>query len=401
MPKCQRPYLLVMTTTFPRWKSDTTPPFVFELARRLTPYFRILVLAPHAEGARYCERMDGLIVVRFRYAPLAWQTLAYEGGITAGLKRKPWRMLLIPSLLIFCRLALQHLLDRRRFSVIHAHWLLPLGFLAVRTGLPVLATAHGADVFALKGRIADRLRQYVVSHAAMTTVVSNHLYKRLTDTTGSQNPIELGPMGIDAQFSFKPANNTPRHTSRLIFIGRLVEKKGVHVLIAALPLIARHHPFIHLDVVGDGPELASLMDNLASTGMTQHVTFHGALHNSQIPPMLQAATLAVFPSLISQDGDTEGFGLVLAEAIACECPCVSSDLASFIELAQDCDSVLSFPAGDAHKLAEAIIHALADLPRLQTAAVTSRAIILSRYDWSHVAEGYARRLVRISSASTT
>lgn len=400
MSKCQRPYLLVMTTTFPRWKSDTTPPFVFELARRLTPYFRIMVLAPHAEGARYCERMDGLIVVRFRYAPLAWQTLAYGGGITAGLKRKPGRMLLIPSLLIFCWLALQRLLGKRRFSVIHAHWLLPLGFLAVMTGLPVLATAHGADVFALKGRVADRLRQYVVNHAAMITVVSTHLRKRLADMAVPHKPVELAPMGIDAQSSFKPADNTLRHTSRLLFIGRLVEKKGVHVLIAALPLIAKRHPFIHLDVVGDGPELPSLMENLASAGMTQHATFHGALHNSQIPAMLQVATLAVFPSLISQDGDTEGFGLVLAEAIACECPCVASNLASFTELAKDCDSVMSFPAGDAHKLAETIIHALADLPRLQMAATGSRAIILSRYDWSHVAEEYARRLIRISSAHT-
>ncbi|MDE1885521.1 MAG: glycosyltransferase family 4 protein, partial [Xanthomonadaceae bacterium] len=72
-----KPRLLVLTSMFPRWRDDTEPGFVFELCRRLAARFDVRVLAPHAPGAAMDELMDGVEVVRYRYAPQRLETLAY------------------------------------------------------------------------------------------------------------------------------------------------------------------------------------------------------------------------------------------------------------------------------------------------------------------------------------
>ena len=80
--------VLVLTSTFPRWRGDREPPFVFELCRRLAASHELLVLAPHCPGAATEERLaERLTVCRFRYAPERLESLAYEGGILEDLDK--------------------------------------------------------------------------------------------------------------------------------------------------------------------------------------------------------------------------------------------------------------------------------------------------------------------------
>ncbi len=78
----KQPKILVLTTTFPRWRGDTDPPFVFELCRRLAGNFDVTVLAPHFPGSASEENMDGIRVVRFRYSFKALR----KAGIMAAKK---------------------------------------------------------------------------------------------------------------------------------------------------------------------------------------------------------------------------------------------------------------------------------------------------------------------------
>ncbi len=79
--------VLVLTSTFPRWKNDTTPPFVFELEKRLSPYFNITVLAPHHMNAKERENSEGIHINRFKYFwPSRLQKLCYDGGILPNIK---------------------------------------------------------------------------------------------------------------------------------------------------------------------------------------------------------------------------------------------------------------------------------------------------------------------------
>ena len=80
--------VLVFTSTFPRWKNDTIPPFVYELSKRLTSDFDITVLTPNFPGAKKDEIVDGMKIHRFRYFPIEkFEKFASHEGILPTLKK--------------------------------------------------------------------------------------------------------------------------------------------------------------------------------------------------------------------------------------------------------------------------------------------------------------------------
>src|SRR5438034_378137 len=92
--KPQKKKILVLASTFPRWENDTTPPFVFELEKRLAHDFDIFVLAPHFPGAKKQEKMEGVSVTRFQYFwPARYQKLCYGGGILPNIKKNTFLLI--------------------------------------------------------------------------------------------------------------------------------------------------------------------------------------------------------------------------------------------------------------------------------------------------------------------
>ena len=81
MAEKRKPGLLVLASTYPRWKDDHEPGFVHELCKRLAGSFDVVALVPDAPGADPDGLLDGVDVVRYRYAPRWLQTLVNDGGI--------------------------------------------------------------------------------------------------------------------------------------------------------------------------------------------------------------------------------------------------------------------------------------------------------------------------------
>lgn len=400
-----RPTLLILTSTFPRWHGDREPPFVFELSRRMTRNFTVHVLAPHALGTKDIEDMDGIRVFRFRYFWEDGEKLAYDGGILANLKQYPWRFFLVPFFLLGELAALIHLLKSGRYDIVHAHWLIPQGLVAVLalifsgTRLPILCTSHGGDLFALKGKLVRNLKRFVLSRIDGLTVVSRAMREE-TLRLGSRNIMtDVIPMGVDLKKVFvPPPNTTVRRSGQLLFVGRLVEKKGLIYLIRAMPTILRVHPEVRLLIAGSGPEEKALMEETGRLNLRANVSFLGAIENSRLPELYQSSEIVVFPSITAADGDQEGFGLVQVEALGCRCGVVATDLPAIRDIILDGKTGLIVPQQDEAALAAKIIYLLDQADVRSELGRAGRVFVSERYDWDIIAERYREMIEKVMAS---
>jgi glycosyltransferase involved in cell wall biosynthesis len=402
----ERKRLLILTSTFPRWEDDEDPPFVFELCNRLKTEYDIHVLAPHFPGARKEEDFIGIHVKRFRYFFDPLERLAYHGGILAKLKRNPFLYGLLPFFFMGELYALIKLLRHRRFHLIHAHWLIPQGLVAILacylTGskIPLLFTSHGGDLFGLQGIIMNRIKRWVILKSDALTVVSRNMIEAVERLGAAHKKIYVIPMGVDLKTRFIPAETT-RINDNILFVGRLVEKKGLHYLIHALPLILKKHPQTTLLIAGDGPKKNNLEKASVKLGIKKHVRFLGAVKNDRLPALYQTSGVLVFPSVIAEDGDREGFGLVLVEALGCECATVVTDLPAMQDIIIDGKTGIVVPQKNIRKLAEKVILLLDDQKLRESLGREGRRHVLRNFDWTIIAEKYRKLIESISCQPST
>lgn len=388
--------VLVLTSTFPRWEGDHEPPFVYELCRRLARCFDVLVLAPHAAGAARRENIAGVEVVRFRYFFPKWQKLAYEGGILAKLRRNKWLYLQVPFFFISQLLSLMRIMGEKRFDVIHAHWLIPQGLIAVlarfflRKRLPLLCTSHGGDLYGLKNAWLIRLKQVVLGRVDALTVVSRSMAEEAVRLGAQEEFLHVVSMGVDACALFTPSEYEVRSNHELLFVGRLVEKKGLAYLFKAMPAILASYPQAKLSVVGSGPEEHRLRSLARALGILDKVVFEGPVPNADLPRLYRRAAVFVAPSVIAKGGDQEGLGLVLAEALACECPVVAFDLPAIREVVIDGVTGLTARERDSTDLASKVIKLLDNPDLRKHLAREGRRHVLTRFDWEVISSRYAQ-----------
>lgn len=391
-----RKRILVLTSTFPRWEGDREPPFVFELSRRLAREFDVVVLAPHAKGARRHEEMAGLDVFRFPYFFEAGQTLAYNGGILANLKSRRRNYLLVPFFALGQLVQLIRILRTLQIDAIHAHWLIPQGLIALlartfaRRGCRpvIICTSHGGDLFGLSGKLFSAIKKSVIARVERLTVVSQAM-RSFAQTLVPRSDIDVIPMGVDLAGRFTAAPEVTRATNEILFVGRLVEKKGIRYLVEAMPRVLAVHPSMKLSIAGEGPDKQGLQQLVQRLGLTAAVNVMGAVDQEALREKYRRATVFVAPSVVAQGGDQEGLGLVFVEALGCACPVIASDLPAISDVIRDGETGLICRQNDSVDLADKILFLL-ERPELQhSLGENGRRYVVDRFDWEIIAKRYA------------
>lgn len=376
--------ILVAASTFPRWTGDTVPAFVHALSAGLAAIgHEVHVLAPHAPGAATSEAMDGMRVHRFRYAPAAIESLCYGGGILDNLKSKRANWLAVPGFFASEYFALNRLARRERFDVVHAHWAVPQGIVTSLprpfAHCPTVLSAHGSDILAARGPVFTGLVRRAVRTADACTANSALMQREILELTGVSATVI--PMGVNLK-SFSNgrvrAGQDSGCVQRLLFVGRLVEKKGLHVLIESLAEIATAVPGVTLTVVGDGPERAHLARRAKELRVDHRIQFAGAVSNSSLPPYYHDADLFIAPSL------AEGLGVVLLEAAASKLPIVASNVGGIPDIVENGITGLLVPPGDSAELARAVIRMVRDRELRHSTARAAHAKVESRFSWDAV-----------------
>ncbi|OOG23597.1 glycosyl transferase group 1 [Thioalkalivibrio denitrificans] len=395
----RRTRVLMTTSTLPRWEGDTEPRFVLDLARSLLPKVDVELLAPHTAGAAVQETLEGIAVRRYRYWIPRWQSASYQGGMMQRLRQNRWRTLQIPFFFMAQIWTIaRRLRQENPVDVIHAHWLLPQGLAAVlarrlarRPEVRIVCTSHGGDLYGLRGRLMARIKRWIISQCDEITVVSHAMSQAIKALQPHSNPTII-PMGTDLEARFTPdPNNSLRDPNHLIVVGRLVEKKGIRFLLEALALCdSVGRPT--LDVVGHGPLRAELESLSIHLGLENYVRFLGACPHDELPQHYRRAAIAVFPFIEADDGDQEGFGLVMVEAIGCGCTVLASDLPAVRDVLPTADIGLRVPPEDPEELVKAILDLIRNPATSRRLAKNARAYALSHFSWRIIGDRYRRLL---------
>jgi len=401
--------VLMLVSSYPRSKEDTASVFLRHLAHSLSERgIHIQVLTP-AEGRGGSQMEENVSVHRFRYFPKRLQKLAYGSGILPNLKRAPWLWIEVPLFLICMTGSLIRLIRKHRPDLIHAHWILPQGLIAVLAkylyGTPIITTAHGADAFALQSRLSNWLKQFVVVKSDVWTSNTRFTSEAIGFGYSASLPKpHVIPMGVNVEL-FSSGDRTklrrqlPQNELLVLFIGRLVEKKGCHDLLQAYSLIS---PGLRarttLWIVGDGDEGVKLREYAARIGAEAKIRFWGAISNFLLPDFYAAADLFAVPSIEAESGDTEGQGVVLLEAFAGMTCVLATRVGGISEVVRDGLNGVLLEPHDPRQLATAMERLLSD-ESLRARLAKSAFADVKAYGWEKVAEKFEELYRQISPSN--
>ena len=372
--------VLFVTHSFPRFDGDSAGSFILRLAVALAERgVEVRVVAPSAAGLSASDTIQGIPVRRFRYAPASHETLAYRGTMAEDVSRSLTAKVALASFVIAETVAVRSQISEWKPDVVHAHWWFPNGIAAATasrlSGVPLVITSHGSDLRLLQSRPrAQRLARFVFHRAVRVACVSEWLARQAAPLSRTA-PI-VAPMPV-AVALFEPGAD--RDINRIVFVGRLSAQKGIEAAIRALALMRRS---IVLDVVGDGPDRAALVELATQLDLSNRILWRGHVRHTDIPALLARASALVAPFV------DEGLGLVAAEAQLCETPPVgfaSGGLTDVIE--NDVTGVL-VPAGNIAALAAALEKIVADPDRREKLGRAGRIAALAKFSPPAVSKRY-------------
>lgn len=381
--------ILVLSSTFPVSEKDIQPEFVKRLCLELSEYSHVTVLVPSAPGARRREYVDNMEIIRFRYFFNKYELLAYGSGILSNLKANKYKWALVPFFLIAQLISMLMLIKKKDFDVVHAHWIFPQGLVAaVGSGLfkgfpPLLITSHGSDMFALNNAIFVILKKWILKKATHITVVSDAMKIYCgSELNINLSKISVMSMGVDFESTFTPDRKEQKN-NQLVFVGRMVDKKGLAYLVDAMPLILKERPDVILNIVGDGVLRHQILKQVEKLNIKNSIIFHGAVKNSKIPSILRKCSISITPS------DQEGLGLVILEAIGCGCTVIASDIPAIRTIVKDGENGLLVPQQNHIALSEKILFLLKEERIRVELSKNARDLVCKKYDWKVVGKNYS------------
>ena len=323
--------LLILTSSLPADDADEVPAFVKDQAialKQAEPSLHIHLLAPHTHRTRKLMPAETGHYTETRYHyfwPHALEQVA-DGGIIPNLNRNPWLYLQVPFLFIGLLWATNRTIRKFRPDIIYAHWFTPQGIAGALFSkihsIPFVFTSHSMDVIILRKIpfFGPKLARWGARRAHAITVVSGKTRDKLKQALGDhcwqgiRHKVSSIPMGVDTAH-MKQLSSSGQDENNLLFVGRLVKKKGLPYLFKAVLPLLEEFPNLHIHVCGDGQELPGLQAMVNEMSLVNHVTFHGYVTGDDKDGIFKSCGTFVLPS-IDTGNDTEGLPVSLMEAMA-------------------------------------------------------------------------------------
>jgi glycosyltransferase involved in cell wall biosynthesis len=387
--------ILLVAHGFPRRHDDLAGAFLLALARGQQSLGNdVLVVAPHDAGLPFDDVVDGVRVRRYRYASDAEETLAYRGTMADQVLRSWSGRRTLIRFIFAARHAMRKAAREFEPDVIHVHWWFP-GGLSVWPRLsrrrPFVLTSHGTDLFLVdRMTVASRLAGPIFRAAAEVTVISSPLVARAERLGVPRGRISIIPMPIDRRVATEVERPLPPTIVRdtLLFVGRLVERKGAAYAVQALAELVRGGRSVRLVIVGEGPEREALRRLATALGVADRIELAGALSPADVRARYAAGGIFVMPAITDWKGEQEGFGMVIVEAMAYGLPVVASRSGGIPDIIRDGENGLLVPERDVPALVAAVTRVIEDDALALRLASIARDDVRHRFSPARIATAF-------------
>ena len=390
--------VLVLTHNYPRFHGDFSGTFIEALSEAVAAQGHdITVLTPHDPRFARLPGDHHVNLVTYRYAwPSRLHVLGYMRSTRGDRALRLSSVLLAPFLFLFGTLAALRIAWRQHPDVIHAHWVLPNGFigaLAARLlGIPLVVSLPGSDVFVSGlNPLFLAMARFAFHQAAFITTNSDDLCQAAVDLGAQPDKMRLIIYGVDPQAIAPDLSHRAELRQRLgigertpvvLAVGRLVAKKGFDVLVRSAQDL---NPSAHIVIVGDGDQRAELEQSALSLEVSEKLHFVGNVPRQELTDYYNMADVFAMPSVRLP---VDGLNVVVVEAMSCGLAVVASNVGGNPLVVRDGDNGLLVPEGNVPQLAAAINRVLNDLALRLRMGGRSRERVLDEFSWNRLAAEY-------------
>jgi len=391
----------MITSSYPRHAGDGAGSFVGSLARALVALgHTVHVVAPYDPVVAAMDQ-GGVHVHRFRYAPSDDLCLVgHARSLQADVRLKRLVPLLMPGFVAAAVARALALHRRERFDLLHGHWAVPggavAGLVARLTGLPLLISLHGSDVYVLEhNRGYAAIARTVFRRAHQVTACSEDLRARAVAIGLDAARAIVIPYGVDvARYAsgdgarLRARLSIPQGALVIGALGRLVHKKGFDHLLDAMPAVLAALPSAWCVIGGEGDLRDALQAQAQSLGIAKKVLFPGYIAWQDTPDFYALCDVVAVPSVVDAAGNVDGLPNVLLEAMASGRPVVASRVAGIPDVVRDGSNGLLVPPGNAQRLAQALLLLLRDSKLREELGAAAREYVAGALPWEHIAHRF-------------
>lgn len=289
------------------------------------------------------------------------------------------------------------------YDIFHFYFGLPTGLLALYVHhvlkKPYVVALRGSDVPGYDNtrwylrplhKLAAPMTRHIWSNAAAVTALSESL-RALAQDTCPHVSIAVIRNGIDPSVfpSREPARR--KRSVRLICVSRLVKRKGLEYLLAALPELKSDG--VTLDIIGTGEQQSHIRSMVRRLGVEDCVNLIGYIPRESLAEFYHRADIFVLPSL------SESFGQVLLEAMSCGLPVIASRVGGIPETLEHEKGGLLIEPGNSEAIIGAVRKLAADPLRRNSMSEYNRHIAVNEFGWSRIAEQYEKLYRKILDRS--
>ena len=349
--------ICIITTSYPRYKGDFAGNFIHNLAKGLVKEgVRVSVVAPHDVNTKNHDTIDDVEIYRFQY----WftkkgQKVAYGGGMPDNIANSFLAKIQLLFFMFF--FFLNGLKVAKKCDLIHAQFLLS-GFIGVfikkLTKKSLIITARGSDVNSIPSKKSfQRIILKSLNSAGIIICVSSGIKNKLENLSVPENKLVVIPNGVDLiTFSENHFRNQENTLRTIVWVGRMVEVKGLQYLFKSLQIVKNNVPDGKLILVGDGPLREKLVILSRELKIEEMVSFVGYVEHKKIPDYLHKSIALVVSST------NEGFPNVIYEAMAMSLPVISTKIGGIQDIIKDRYNGFLVEPKNPEQLAEKIIYLL-------------------------------------------